>query len=298
MKAELFMPKKFNVSRFKSQMRQIENQYKQQIRKVNQEIDKYNRNVKRAVDDYNRDVRQHNAKVLQNRSRIQSELRRFNSTNTVRTVTPYRTSVTALHSAYQTVSVAYDTMDYGTPFQEYVYSGIEQENANNLTAANVVLENAEPTELEYSLQDTQIMNRLSSISVDLGNRWKGALFSLNSHNPDATRHFCTSAREIFTEIFDSKATEKDIFAIMPNCERTERGNVSRRSKIKYFLHKKGLYDNTVEVFIDSDIENILELFHTLNKGTHGEAGKYSMNQLAAIKKRVEDGLIFLCDITS
>ena len=292
------MPQKFNASQFKSKMRQIENQYKQQVRKVNQEIDKYNRNVKRAVDDYNRAVRQHNSKVIQNRSRIQSELRRLNSQSSVRTVTTYRTSVSAVHSAYQNVAVTYDTMDYGSPFQEYVYSGIEQENANNLAAANVILENTEPTEPEYSLQDTQIMNRLSSISADLDNRWKGALFSLNPHNPDATRHFCTSTREIFTEIFDTKATDTDVFALMPNCEKTDRGNASRRSKIKYFLHRKGLNDNNVETFIDNDIDNILELFHTLSKGTHGEAGKYSISQLSVIKRRVEDGLIFLCDIAS
>lgn len=292
------MPQKFNPSQFKSKMRQLENQYKQNVRKVNQEIDKYNRNAKRAVDDYNRAVRQHNNKVIQNRSRIQSELRRLNSTNSVRTVTTYRTSVTALHSAYQNVAVAYDTMDYGTPFQEYVYSSIEQENANNLSAANVVLENAEPTEPEYSLQDTIIMNRLSAISTDLDNRWKGALFSLNPLNPDATRHFCTSVREIFTEIFDTKATDKDVFTAMPNCQKTDNGNASRRSKIRYFMHRKGLVDSNVETFIDSDIENILELFHTLSKGTHGEAGKYSTNQLAVIKTRVEDGLIFLCDIAS
>jgi hypothetical protein len=187
-------------------------------------------------------------------------------------------------------------MEVGTPFQEYIYEGIEQENANNLTAANVVLDNAEPTKPEYSLQNTQIMNRLSLISVDLDSRWKGALFSLSPQNPDATRHFCTSAREIFTEIFDTKATDRDVFAAMPDCEKTDRGNASRRAKIKFFLTRKGFVDGDVETFIDDDITNILELFHTLSVGTHGAAGRYTMNQLAAIKKRVEDGLIFLCDI--
>ena len=292
------MPQKFNSSQFKSKLRQLENKTNQQIRSLKQEIEKNNRNIKRAVDDYNRTVRQHNSKVLQNRSRIQSELRKLNSTGRISTTTTYRTSVTTLHSAYQNVAVAYDTMGQGTPFQEHIYSRIEQENANNLAAANVVLENSEPTEQEYSLQDTKIMNRLSTISIDLDNRWKGALFSLNPLNPDATRHFCTSVREIFTEIFDAKATDKDVFAVIPNCEKTDRGNASRRSKIKYFMQKKGFTDSDVEIFIDSDIENILELFHTLSKGTHGEAGKYSMNQLAVIKNRVEDGLLFLCDIVS
>lgn len=292
------MARRISPSQFKSQMRQQINKANQAVNNYNRAVNNYNRQVKQAVNEYNQAVRQHNAKVQHNRSRIQAELRRLNSSSSIRTVTTYRTSVSTVHSAYQRVADTYDTMEYGTPFQEYVYSGIEQENANNLAAANVVLDNSEPSESEYSLQDTQIMDRLSTISTDLDDRWKDALFSLSPQNPDATRHFCTSAREIFTEIFDSKATDKDVFAVMPNCEKTERGNASRRSKIKYFLHKKGIDDSNVEIFVNSDIDNILELFHILSTGTHGTAGRYTFNQLAAIKKRVEDGLIFLCDIAA
>ena len=142
------------------------------------------------------------------------------------------------------------------------------------------------------------MNRLADLSKDLDDRWKGALFSLNPANPDAARHFCTSAREIFTEIFDSKAKDADVFATFPTCEKTDRGNATRRVKIRYFLHKKGFRDNDVEDFIEKDMQNILDLFHILSTGTHGEAGKYTFEKLFAIKKRVEDGLIFLCDIAA
>jgi len=292
------MPKKISPSQFKSQMRQQINKVNRAINDYNRAANSYNRNLKQAVNKYNQAVRQHNAQVQRNRSQIQTDLRRLNSSSSTRTVTTYRTSVSNVHSAYQQVANTYDTMEYGTPFQEFIYSSVEQENANNLAIANVILDNSEPTEPEYSLQDTQIMNRLSSISTDLDNRWKGALFSLNPQNPDATRHFCTSAREIFTEIFENKATDREVFSVMPNCEKTERGNATRRSKIKYFLNKKGIDDGNVEVFVDNDIENILELFHILSSGTHGAAGQYSFNQLAAIKKRVEDGLIFLCEIAA
>jgi len=288
------MPKRFNASQFKNKMRQQVNKVNRAINDYNRAANNYNRDVKKAVNDYNRAVRQHNSKVRQNRSRIQSEWHKLYSSGNISTT--YIASVKSVHSAYQTVACDYDFLDYGTPFQEYIYSEIEQENANNLETANVILDNTEPNEQEYSLQDTSIMNRLSSISSDLDNRWKGALFSLNPANPDATRHFCTSAREIFTDIFDTKATDKDVFALFPNCEKTKNGNASRRSKIKYFLQRKGLIDSNVETFVDNDIENILELFHTLSKGTHGSAGKYTNNQLSVIKKRVESGLIFLCDI--
>ena len=292
------MAVKFNASQFRSKIRQAENKYKQQINKVNQEIDKYNRNVKRAVNNYNSVVRQHNAKVLQNRARIQSELRKLTSSSSARIVTTYRTSVDVLHTSYRNVAANYDMLENVSPFQDFIYSSIEQENANNLEAANVVLDNAQPEVPEYSLQDTKIMNRLSSISKDLDDRWKGALFSLNPINPDAARHFCTSAREIFSEIFDSKATDGDVFSAFPDCKKTDRGNASRQSKIKYFMYKKSLDDATAESFVENDIANILELFHVLSTGTHGASGKYTYEQLSSIKKRVEDGLIFLCDIAS
>ena len=51
-----------------------------------------------------------------------------------------------------------------------------------------------------------------------------------------------------------------------------------------------------EDFVEKDITNILELFHTLSNGTHGEAGKYDEGKLASVKKRVEDGIIFLSNI--
>ena len=292
------MAAKFNVSQFRNKVSQIKNKYKQQINKVNREIDKYNRDVKRAINNYNSAVRQHNAKVLQNRSRIQNELRKLSTPHSVRTVTTYSTSVNALHASYQNVAANYDILESVTPFQDFVYSSIEQENANSLETANIVLDNAQPASSEYSLQDTKIMNRLSSISKDLDDRWRGALFSLNPINPDAARHFCTSAREIFSAIFDSKAIDSDVFAIFPNCEKTTNGNASRRSKIKYFLHRKGLNDVSAEAFVENDIINILELFHVLSAGTHGTSDKYTFAQLSSVKKRVEDRLIFLCEIAS
>ncbi len=88
------------------------------------------------------------------------------------------------------------------------------------------------------------------------------------------------------DIFDKYALDKDAFAVFPDCDKTYRGNATRKSKIKYFLHKKGIDITNADEFIDNDIDNILELYHTLSDGTHGEAGRYSMLQLKLIKKRV------------
>jgi len=68
------------------------------------------------------------------------------------------------------------------------------------------------------LQQSYIVKKLNEISTDLGDRWQGALFSLNPHNPDASRHFCTSVREIFTQVIDIKAPDYSVTSYFPNCE--------------------------------------------------------------------------------
>ena len=98
------------------------------------------------------------------------------------------------------------------------------------------------------------------------------------------------------EDFDKYALDQDVFNVFPNCDKTEGGNATRKSKIKYFLFKKGISIENADDFIDNDIDNILKLYHTLSDGTHGEAGKYNIIQLKAIKKHVEDGINFLCSI--
>lgn len=292
------MAKKFNASQFKSQMRQAQNKVNQEVRKLNNEINKYNREVKSAVNKYNQEVRRYNSQVRQNRARIERELRKLSSQSAFRVTTTYTTSVRTLNITYGQVASYYDTLDYPSEFEDRFYSDIEQENANSLETANAIVNDAPSKAPAASLQDSIIIEQLAHISIDLDNRWRGALFSLNPSNPDATRHFCTSAREIFTEIFNAKAPDELVFSKYPNCEKTPNGNATRRSKIKYFLGKKGISNPNAENFVEEDITNILELFHVLSDGTHGEAGRYSFDKLYAVKKRVEDGLIFLCNIAS
>ena len=283
------------IRRVQSQIRHNINSYNRAINDYNRKVNEYNREVKKAVNNYNSAVRQHNSQVLRNRNKINQELKRLSSSTNSST---YRVSVSVLQKSYVSVSQIYDSIESMNSTQEQIYSGVEQENANNLQVANVILNKTEPNNEEISLQDTIIMDKLSKISVDLDKRWQGALFSLNPNNPDATRHFCTSSREIFTEIFEKKATDNEVFSVFPNCEKTERGNATRRAKIKYFLYLKGMLSDEVADFVENDIENILELYHILSNGTHGQAGTYTINQLKSIKKRIEDGLNFLCDIVA
>lgn len=281
------MVKRMNISQLNSKMRQIQNKTNQQLKRIQRDTERQiKRETTKMINDYKKNIRK-------NYQKLQKELNRFN--NSQHMTTKYTISVRNLNSSYEKVNATYNQLNSTTKEKE-IFNYIEQENVNNLTVANMLIFSEAEEDIDTELQDNVIGNQLKKLSDDLNNRWLGAIFALNPHNPDATRHFCTSTREIFTEIFDKYAKDKEVFSIFPDCDKTDRGNATRKSKIKYFLYKKGIDIKNADEFIDNDIDNILELYHILSNGTHGEAGRYSIIQLKAIKKRVEDGINFLCSI--
>ena len=83
---------------------------------------------------------------------------------------------------------------------------------------------------------------------------------------------------------------------MPACEKTPNGSPTRRSKIRFFLQRSNMAESALEDFVEEDMKNVLQLFREFNDGTHGSAGRFSLDQLSAIKKRVEDAVAFLWSI--
>ena len=195
---------------------------------------------------------------------------------------------------YYEVNGVYSEDVYVTPQQNAILDLIEQEEERSIVTAQLIENPDQPVD---NVEDIEIGNKLLNVSEDLNNRWRGAVFSLSPQNPDAARHFCTSAREIFTEFIELKAPDNEVFAYIPNCAKTERGNATRREKIKYMMRNLNMDDCVVD-YAESDITNILELFHVLSDGTHGEAGRISLKTLYQIKKRVEQGINFLCEISA
>ena len=275
--------KKISTSQFKSKMRSLQNKYKQEVRRTERKINS-------QINAYNSAVRKYNSELRRNRTRINNELSKLNSSTSYKG-SLYYTTVLKVNTSYEKIVEKYSSS--GNEKYNEIIDRIEEENANNLEVANIVVNNEEKNE-EY-LEGDEISDKLRNISMDLDARWKGAVFSLNPNNPDATRHFCTSTREIVTQLIDNSIDDKSVEEKYPNCEKTNNGNVSRRAKIKYKLHEKGITDEEIEDFIANDAESVLELIYELNGGTHGNAGKYSINQLKAIKNRVEKSINFLCD---
>jgi len=201
--------------------------------------------------------------------------------------------VISLHEAYVRLDAAADSAPNG-PVHDYLVDLSEQENANSLEVMNALLAEESDSAGDIArLRDTRIGAQLREISEDLDSRWRGALFALHPGNPDASRHFCASSREIITGILEKQVPDDIVRRAVPNCPTTEDGRVTRRAKIEFALSRKGISGGPFVDFVQQDVDNIVELFRVLNDGTHGSAGRFDFQRLVTIKQRVEDGIVFL-----
>lgn len=287
------MVRRVTPSQYASMVRQAEAKRRQAVSKLNQEINRYNREVKRSVDNYNREVRAHNSRVRADRQRLNTAIRRLEQEAKRPVRVSYTVQSRSVYSSYERLERRAESGHYNDSFNDALDLA-EREAANSVELESALQKEPDPTEIEEQIvADPILIGKLATIETDLAERWQGALYALSPRNPDASRHFCTSAREIFSRIFESRASDAVVRSADPNCSLTERGTPTRRAKIGYLLSRQQLTDDALETFIDDDIENILSLFQVFNDGTHGSAGKYGMSQLKLIKNRVEHGLQFL-----
>lgn len=285
------MPRRVTPSQLRSTLRQIQTKQRQAIQNYNNQIRQHNAEVKREVDSHNRAVRAYNTRVRANRSRLRAALQRLSQQTVTVRYTALQESVSALSTAYERL---------GNGQADPLLSDLaERDTANSASVLNSLLEPVDsPQFSDGELANSEITETLTSISPELSRRWGGAICALHPENPDAARHFCTSAREIITGIFDVEAPNADVLARFPDCHVTDKGSPTRRAKVIYCLDRKGIANDSLENFVDANIKDLNVLFNDLNAGAHGPAGQFSLPQLAAIKTRVEDAIEFMCGVAS
>jgi len=291
------MPRRISPAQFNSMMRQAQQKQRQAVNNHNREVKKVNDANKQTVNNYNREVRAHNTRVRANRQRLRNEIARLNSRSTTSTrYVTYQTSAQTLQRSFQRVE---ESSEQGTwTADDELFEMAEGEAANSAAVLNALLDEPTTEAADARLQQTVITTELREIYPDLDDRWKGALFALSPINPDAARQFCTSAREILVKILDVKAPDKAVVAAKPNIKLTQHDQVPRREKIYYCLARSGQQSPELVDFVDDDINNVMDLFGAFNPATHGEAGRYDLIQLGAIKSRVEGAIQFLHRIVS
>lgn len=302
------MVRRISVSQFNSLMRQQQQKQRQLQQRQKQAVDKVKRDLERAhrelkvqerkriqaVEKYNREARAHNARVRANQQRLRVELAKLKQRTTPAHLATLRVSIDVVQSSYSRLEKSASAGELGDSYND-VLDLSEKEAANSASVANALVGDARPMSDDApDSPDSPLTQTLEAISTELAKRWKGALYALNPQNPDAARHFCTSAREIISQILDVKAPDVDVVAALPSCELTpEKKTPTRRAKIQYVLLRSGKTESELEEFLDADMKNVVDLFQIFNKATHGEAGAYSYAQLRVVRERVEDALIFL-----
>ena len=300
------MVKRVNLSQFRSKIRQLQSKQRQAAMKRRQAVNKYNQAVRRyndarrrAIEAYNREVRAYNSRVRQHRQRLHSELTRLKNQRSSRYIT-YRTTVNEVQTAYQRLDVSAESREISA--SENLLLDLSEGEAANSAAAYNALTADEKTEADRTaadeLQQTIIGEELSAISEDLDSRWRGALYALGPENPDAARHFCSSSREIFTQLIHLSADDEEVLNGLVDCETTDRGKPTRRSRLKYMLARRGANGDEFVDFVEADINDVLELFDLFQSGTHGESGRYDRSELGVIKRRAEGAILFLCRLAA
>ena len=299
------MVRRMTPAQYNAWVRQENARRKRAINAYNAEVKRVNAHNERVLRDYNRKVHTHNRKVVEdhnrrvraNNHRLRKEIAKLNATTSVRHTT-LRRSVVSLTESFNRLEAEAES-DHWSGSEE-LFDLSESETANSVGALNALLaepsDNPATAEEITALRATSITDELSAIEPDLDARWRGALFSLHPENPDASRHFCTSARELLSSFLEVVAPDEDVLAADPNCQLTPNGSVSRRARVRHCLIRQGAHNPEMESFVEGDLNNVVSLFEEFNAGTHGHAGRFDLVALLAIKDRVEGAIKFVARV--
>lgn len=286
------MARRVTPAQYRSIVNRAINDYNRQARQINAErrraVDAYNRQVREV----NRQVRAHNARVLENRRRLNAAIANFNRRTSKPTTVTVRT--TTYHSAVRTLHGAYEAVEQSAPGtwledREDILDLAQAEAANSVRLAEAVGLDAVPA---GPAPDPAVVARLRDVDDELADRWSGALFSLDPRNPDAARHFSTSCREILVQMIDRDAPDAEVLAAYPDAVLGD-GRPTRRAKLAYSLVRSGRASDELAAFADADVNEVIELFRVFNDGTHGEAGVFDHQHLRLIQGRVEGAITFI-----
>ena len=237
------MPRRISSSQLRSKIRQAQSKIRQAENKQRQAVNK----IYQGIRSYNSKVRTHNARVRANRDRLRRELQKLARTSSRPQYVTFRTSVQTVQHSYAILERREEANIYDDRFN-FLLDLSEREAANSVTVINALEGESPENQQDDTLTPSGIYELLKELSPDMLDRWHGALFALNPRNPDAARHFCTSARELLAAILDRYAKDDAVRATLSNCDLTDAGKPTRRSKIRFLLNRIGIVGRCLDRF--------------------------------------------------
>lgn len=124
--------------------------------------------------------------------------------------------------------------------------------------------------------------------------WKGAKEALNSNNPDATRHFITSLRELITHVIHKLSPDDELSAWSSSPDYYHNNRPTRRGRL-LFICRKINHDQFSDL-LKKDIDLLLAYVDVFQEGTHAIDSHLTKTQLDLLMLKVESYIRFLIRI--
>lgn len=137
--------------------------------------------------------------------------------------------------------------------------------------------------------DLKIM--LQELDEGLVNMLDGAEKAIRSSNPDKTRHFGTSLRELFTHVLHQLAPNERVAKWTDDPNHLHNGRPTRRAKIMYISRN---YNNKkFQNFLVADVKSVLSFIDLFQGITHSVKSNYTEQQLKGMLIKMKGTLHFL-----
>ena len=146
--------------------------------------------------------------------------------------------------------------------------------------------------VEEGIEDSDLIILLERVDTQFVTMYRGAVASLDSDNPDRSRHVLTSFRELWSHLLRELAPKEEV------TEWVERNSIqgylhdgrpTRYAKIRYVLRKLG---DPLGDFVEADTKAMVKLY-TLYDRLHALDTGITDNQLRAIALRTKSHLGYL-----
>ena len=146
--------------------------------------------------------------------------------------------------------------------------------------------------VEEGIEDSDLIVLLERVDIQFVTMYRGAVASLDSDNPDRSRHVLTSFRELWSHLLRRLAPKEEVTAWV---ERNgiqgylQDGQPTRHAKIRYVLRNLG---NPLGDFVEADTRAMVKLY-TLYDRLHALDTGVTDNQLRVVTFRTKSYLGYL-----
>lgn len=168
---------------------------------------------------------------------------------------------------------------------------VDEENRDKYEEERIIVRE----EIRESTNESIIV-QLREVNADWIAMLEGAKQSLNSTNPDKTRHCITSLRELVREVMDYLSPDDQIKDWSKSTEDYHNNNPTRRARLRFIT--RNINHDALSDFVEKDIAAILAAIKIFQAGTHVANSKLTEAQIAALIARVESTILFLFSIAN